>query len=85
MPLSTFLVEDSPLIRQTLMPAMEELVGAQFIGSATREDAAIAWLEAHPDDWQLAVVDLFLEQGTGLGVVRQCRHRGKNQLCTSSR
>ena len=30
---------------------------------------AISWLQAHDDAWRIAVVDLFLQQGTGLGVL----------------
>ena len=67
------------MIRDTLIPAMEELVQAKFVGTATSEDAAIAWLETHETVWQLAVVDLFLEQGSGLGVVRWCRNRRADQ------
>ena len=67
------------MIRATLIPAMEELVEAKIIGFATTEDEAIAWLATHAIEWQLAVVDLFLGQGAGLGVVRQCRNRRKDQ------
>lgn len=54
---------------------MEELVGAEVVGTAGSEDEALAWLETHSQDWTLAVVDLFLEQGSGLSVVRRCRTR----------
>ena len=33
----------------------------------------------HAGDWKLAVVDLFLDQGTGLGVVDFCRGRAVDQ------
>ena len=37
------------------------------------------WLESHRNGWDLAVIDLFLEQGNGFGVVRACRDRAPHQ------
>jgi ActR/RegA family two-component response regulator len=79
MPLPIFLVEDNVLIQNNLTAALEELSGAQVVGSAKSEPAAIAWLISHRGDWSLAVVDLFLEEGSGLGVVKWCRERSANQ------
>lgn len=79
MSLPTFLVEDNVLIQANLIPALEDLAGARIVGMAASEAHAIAWLEGHPDAWKLAVVDLFLEQGTGLGVVDGCRGRAADQ------
>lgn len=79
MPLPIFLVEDNVLIQNNLTAALEELSGAQVVASAKSEPAAIAWLVSHPGDWKLAVVDLFLELGSGLGVVKWCRERSANQ------
>jgi len=79
MSLPTFLVEDNVLIQRNLIPALEELAGARIVGVAPSEPRAIEWLEGHPTEWKLAVVDLFLEQGTGLGVVAWCRARSVDQ------
>lgn len=79
MSLTTFLVEDSPLIRAALIPALEDLALATIAGMATSEVDAIAWLETHEAEWQLAVIDLFLEQGSGLQVIHWCRNRSKWQ------
>jgi two-component system OmpR family response regulator len=79
MRLRIYLVEDNPVIRDNLGASLVELVGAQVVGSATTEAAASAWLLAHPQDWDLAVVDLFLLQGNGLGVVSACRERRPGQ------
>jgi ActR/RegA family two-component response regulator len=77
--LSTFLVEDNPRIRDTLIAAMQEVVEANFVGFAVAEHEAIAWLETHSDEWQLAVVDLFLAEGNGLRVVDWCKQRRRDQ------
>jgi ActR/RegA family two-component response regulator len=33
----------------------------------------------HPDDWQLLIVDLFLKEGSGLGVLAGCKTRSAGQ------
>lgn len=42
--------------------------------------APIAWLREHASQWDLAVVDMFLSEGSGLGVLRECRARRPDQL-----
>ena len=79
MALITFLVEDNPTIRDNLIPAMEDLVNASIVGFAETEADAARWLVEHRDEWHLAVVDLFLKEGSGLGVLASCRERGPHQ------
>ncbi|WP_096671041.1 response regulator [Polaromonas sp. AET17H-212] len=77
--LSTFLVEDKPEIRDTVVEAMEEVAPLKFVGHAASEAAARQWLRTFNDDWQLAIVDLFLSEGSGFGVLRDCQSRKPNQ------
>lgn len=79
MALFTFLVEDNKTIRDNLIPALEDLVGAQVVGCAEGETEAAAWLASHTDEWQMVVVDVFLKEGSGLGVLRTCRQRSPAQ------
>jgi two-component system OmpR family response regulator len=79
MRLRIYLVEDSPVIRDALAESLEELVGARVVGWASTEAEAIQWLEANPSNWDLAVVDLFLLQGSGLNVVKSCSNRALRQ------
>ena len=74
-----YIVEDNDLIRDNLVETLTELAGIQTIGYSTTEAGACSWLEQHPADWDLLVVDLFLEQGNGLGVLRKCAQRSKLQ------
>lgn len=70
--LKTFLVEDSPIIRDNLIATLEEIVPVTVVGWADNEAAALAWLDdaAHPAD--LLIIDIFLSgQGSGLGVIQQ--------------
>ena len=75
MALITFLVEDNQTIRDNLVPALEDLVNAHVIGFADTEADAAHWLLAHPDAWHLLIVDLFLKEGSGLGVLASAQTR----------
>ena len=79
MAISVFLVEDNQTIRENLIPALAEIGSASVMATAESEDEAIGWLARHKGEWDLAVVDLFLKQGTGLGVVRWCIGREPEQ------
>ena len=46
---------------------------------AETESDAARWLRDHAAEWHLAVVDLFLKEGSGLGVLASCRERGAQQ------
>jgi len=68
--LNTYIVEDSPVIRENLIATLEELAPVRVVGSAEDEYGAVQWLQqaGHPTD--LVIVDIFLKSGSGLGVLR---------------
>jgi len=68
--LKTYIIEDSPVIRENLIATLEELVSVQVVGTAEDESSAMTWLTAadHPVD--LVIIDIFLKGGSGLGVLR---------------
>ena len=68
--LNIYLVEDSPVIRENLIATLEELVPVRIVGAAEDEATAVRWLAdpSHPVD--LVIVDIFLQGGSGLGVLR---------------
>ncbi len=70
-PLKAFLVEDNELIRQNLEETLTELTGMEMVGHAATENDACQWLAHHPRDWELLILDLFLLEGTGLGVLKR--------------
>jgi len=74
-----FIVEDNPTIRDSLIPTLEDLTDAEIVGLAEGEDEAVRWMQSHSDGWDLAIVDLFLRQGSGLGVLRRVRNGGARQ------
>jgi DNA-binding NarL/FixJ family response regulator len=68
--LKTFLVEDSPLIQQSLVATLEELTPVQVVGMAEDEWQAVQWLLQPTQGKHLVIVDIFLKRGSGLGVLK---------------
>lgn len=79
MRLKTYIVEDNPTIRENLIGTLEELAGVTAVGTAETENDGKAWLTDRRQEWDLAIVDLFLKQGSGLGVLAACRERLSRQ------
>ena len=79
MRLKTYIVEDNPTIRENLIGTLEELARIDPVGTAETENEGKAWLTENRDNWDLAIVDLFLKQGSGLGVLAACRDRPSTQ------
>lgn len=79
MELRTFIVEDNATIRENLIGTLEELASVVALGWAEGEKEACTWFHEHQGAWDLAIVDLFLKQGSGLGVLESCQQRGRNQ------
>lgn len=75
MRLKTYIVEDNPTIRENLIATLEELANIDPVGTADSENEAKAWLTDNSGQWDLAIVDLFLKQGSGLGVLAAFRDR----------
>jgi len=68
--LKTYIVEDSPMIRESLIATLEELVPVEVIGTAEDERTAVQWLTRSSNHVDLVIVDIFLKAGSGLGVLR---------------
>ena len=68
--LKTFIVEDSAVIRESLIATLEELVPVQVVGTAADELTAVQWLSKSGNQADLVIVDIFLKGGSGLGVIR---------------
>ena len=79
MALKTYIVEDNATIRDNLLATLEELAGIETAGTAEAENEGKTWLVTHGDQWDLAIVDQFLKQGSGLGVLEACRNRKPHQ------
>ncbi len=79
MRLKTYIVEDNPTIRENLIGTLEELACIDAVGTAETENESKAWLTAEKNQWDMAIVDLFLKQGSGLGVLAACKNRQSGQ------
>lgn len=79
MALRAYLVEDNPTIRENLIDTLEELAEVKTVGEAENEAEGAQWLTRNTDRWDLAIVDLFLKKGSGLGVVQALRKRSPKQ------
>jgi two-component system, OmpR family, response regulator len=77
--LKTYIVEDNATIRENLISTLEELAGIKALGWAESESEARHWLAEHEDRWDLVIVDLFLKQGSGLGVLEACKARAEGR------
>ncbi|MDR3452922.1 MAG: response regulator [Rhodoferax sp.] len=75
----TYIVEDNATIRENLVATLEELAGVKAVGFSETEDEGKAWLTQNDQAWDLAIVDLFLRQGSGLHVLEACRNRRPSQ------
>lgn len=79
MKLKTYIVEDNATIRENLIGTLEELACIESVGIAETEEDGKSWLTRNSGQWDLAIVDLFLRQGSGLGVLAACRSRQPHQ------
>ncbi|HVE53378.1 MAG TPA: response regulator [Ramlibacter sp.] len=73
----TYIVEDSSTIRENLTETLKELAQVDFVGTAETEHEAKRWLAAN--DWDLAIIDLFLREGSGLNVLQAVRRARPDQ------
>ena len=68
-PLKVYLVEDSAVIRASLIATLEELAPVQIVDTAEDEQQAVEWMRHPTNHFDLVIVDIQLHSGTGLGVI----------------
>ena len=79
-----FLVEDQKRMEGLIADLFGMIGGFALIASAQTEAEACLWLDENPHGWDLAVVDLMLDQGTGIGVIARCRERAHGKVVVLS-
>ena len=65
-----YIVEDSSIIRENLIEALHENAPVEVVGTADDEKSAVAWLRDAGNECDLVIVDIFLKNGSGLGVLK---------------
>jgi DNA-binding NarL/FixJ family response regulator len=73
MDLRVFLVEDLQGMRELIRDLCAAIGGLRIVATASTEAEAMLWLQDNPGAWDLAIIDLVLDQGSGMGVVRHCK------------
>lgn len=79
MALITYLAEDNDTILTNLIQTLQEITEVRVMGSGATQTEAERWLLINDGHWHLAIVDLFLKEGSGLGVLTNCRNRESYQ------
>ena len=74
-----FIVEDNPALRASLTGTLREMARIDPVGQAESQAEGTRWLTHNPALWDLAIVDLFLGDGTGYGLLQACRNRDPKQ------
>ncbi len=78
-PLNVFVIEDNVTLRQLIVEELGDIPDVDVVFFADNEVSATNWLSSHDGAWDLAVVDLHLKQGSGVGALSWCTTRRPDQ------
>ena len=73
--MKVFIVEDAVNMQVALSDLICAVADAEIAGVVGSETQAIEWATSNAGLWDLAVVDLTLEEGDGFNIVRQLKLR----------
>ena len=71
--MKVFIVEDSINMQAALKDLVCAVADAEILGVVTSEAMALDWAKSNTGAWDLAIVDLTLEQGDGFNIVRSLK------------
>lgn len=77
MTVRVFLVEDMKQVQAVLADLLAGLGDFRLVDTLATEAEARLWLSEHPAEWDLAVIDLVLEQGSGMAVISSAREAAR--------
>jgi len=69
MALITHLAEYNQAILENLIETLEEIADVKVAAHAATPSEATRWMALQDGKWHLAIVDLFLKEGSGRGVI----------------
>jgi DNA-binding NarL/FixJ family response regulator len=74
--LKVFIVEDSVNMQVALQDLVCSVADAEILGVVGSEALALEWATTNAGRWDLAIVDLTLDQGDGFNIVRRLKQDG---------
>ena len=72
-PLKVFIVEDAVNMQVALNDLVCAVADAKIVGVVASESMALEWVNSNAGCWDLAIVDLTLEEGDGFSIVRHLK------------
>jgi two-component system OmpR family response regulator len=70
---SVFVVEDSKNMQSALVDLLDVLGGFEVLAAVGTETEATDWLYRNRGKWQLATLDLLIDEGSGFNLIRRCK------------
>lgn len=77
--MKVLLVEDNLPMREFIKGALTTIPQAELVFETGTHKEARDWLAANPSGWDVAVVDLFLTEGNGFRILKDCAGRSPDQ------
>jgi DNA-binding NarL/FixJ family response regulator len=69
--LRALIVEDHSVVLESLQGLLEDLGSVDVVGTASAEADACHWMDSRTQACDVAIVDIFLRGGSGLGVLER--------------
>lgn len=73
MTVRVLLVEDMKQVQAVLADLLASLGDFRLVHATATEAEARLWVSENPGTWDLAVIDLVLDQGSGMGVIAKAK------------
>lgn len=70
-----YLAEDNEVVLENMIDMLSEIAHVRVASHSDTQAEASRWLTLHDGSWHLAIVDLFLREGSGLGILAGCQNR----------
>ena len=75
MSLSVFIVEDLKQVEGVLTELLAGMGDFRVVATVRTEAEANHWLQEHPGQWDVMILDLVLDQGSGMNVISRARQQ----------
>lgn len=73
MAIRVLIVDDSRPTTETLCEWLEAIGGFRVVGTAGSEMDATDWLERHRQSWDVAILDLMIDGGSGFNLISRTK------------